>query len=119
MTKVPDRKIPLDTVAETLKVHPRTVLRALKGEVNTYWAEGHKVDILLSELGRAYDFDTQYFERVLRGKDELFKPREAAEFLDIQIRVFKYRTYPALIRRGGVVRYSRRILASYHVEHYI
>lgn len=115
------KKVELDAAAGAFKVHPRTVLRALAGEVNTYWAEGHNPKLDVAEVALAFDIEIPVLEKVLSGKNALLTPAEAREhiaFLEgrdsIPVNTFRYRKYPAAIQRPGLVRYLRHVISEYH-----
>ena len=114
-----ENTIELNEVANILKIHPRTVLRALSNEVNTYWAIGYTENIDIDDISDVFGFDPVYIRRAKKKRDEFFKPTEAADFIDVPSRTFRYRKYPALIRRGGIVRYSRKDVTTYHINTYL
>jgi hypothetical protein len=88
------QQITLEAAAKVFRVHPRTVVRALSGEHNTYWTEDINHDMhTLDRLADAYKGITpDDIKRILEGRDELLKPEEAAELIGVQPRTF-YDTY--------------------------
>lgn len=110
----------LNKVAAVLKVHPRTVLRAITGDVNAYWAEGHNPDVDLEEVCIAFDMDTKVLRRCLRNSDTLLTPQEAAsKILKIPLRTFRHRKYPKAGSRGQIfVRYSQHEILNYHLKYH-
>ena len=111
--------IPLKKISEVLKIHPRTIARHLEGDINAYWKENWNPDINVDKLCEAFGFDHDNLDRILSGKDETMKQQEMALFIDVSIRVFKRRKYPAMIRVGRVVRYSRYDTTRYNVANYM
>lgn len=114
----------LDHVAVKLKVHPRTVLRALSGVENTYWAPDHNPEVSLLDLSIAYGVEFDVVSDIMVGRDDLLKPSEAADYLsrtygrEVSVRVLRSRSYTPVISRPKVVRYSRLLISRQHVENY-
>lgn len=123
MTREVSSRMSLDIIAGVLKVHPRTVLRAIAGEVNTYWAPGYDPDVALADVALAYGVEISRLDDVIRDRDEFLTVGGATrqiskiEGRDVPVRTFRYRKYPALIRTPGVVRYSTRDIGDHHVQH--
>lgn len=117
MAKNKDR-VSLSAIAAAMQVHPRTVLRAVSGDKNAYWAEGYDPEVSVAEVALAFGADERILHWTLQGKDKLLKPIEAAQRFGIQPRTFRYRGYPAAVRLGGVVRYSRYEIANYDAQHF-
>ncbi len=112
----------LATMASALKVHPRTILRRLyPDDPNPYWAPGFetKVNCSQEEAVKVFGISEKLLSRVMQGKDELFNQEAAAKYIDIPVRTFRYRQYPAAIKQPGVVRYSRQQIARYNVRHHV
>ena len=115
-------KTDLDTLAGVLKVHPRTVIRAVEGKVNSYWAPGHNPEVELADVALAYGVELDVIVRTMKGQDELFKPTEAVDHISalenrtVPMSTFRYRKYPAAIRTTGVVRYSKLDISNYHLD---
>lgn len=97
----------LDDIAHVLKVHPRTVLRALTGNPNEYWYDGHNPRLEIYKVARAFKCKAVSIVQALEGREEFLKPEEAAAALDLLPRTFRYRGYTPTIRVGRVVRYAR------------
>ena len=108
----------LNRVADALKVHPRTILRALAGEVNTYWAPGHNPNVNIATLAEVLGMPAQTLKDAVNGDDYFMSPDEAAEHFNLPLRTFRYRQYPPQMRKGTAVRYSFNMLTKYHEEHY-
>jgi hypothetical protein len=108
----------LNRMADALRVHPRTILRALAGKVNTYWAPGHNPNISVEEVAKTMGMPPAALKDALNGNDMFLTPEEAAEELGIPLRTFRYRRYPAQVRKGTAVRYSLNLLTEYQKKHY-
>lgn len=116
----------LTDISKALKIHPRTVLRAVSGKPNAYWAEGYETEIALVDVAMAYDADLMMLQDVVLGDDELMKQDEAVEWLAqtygddarMSSRNFRYRGYPAAVRSSRVVRFSQIQLGDYHIKNF-
>lgn len=108
-------KYKLTTVAETLGIHPRTVLRAISNEANPYWTPKFDPSVEMSDITEAFGCTSTEFRRLLNGDDQLMSPDEACIFLNMSKRTLRYRRAEGelvpTVARGSVVRYSRRHLA--------
>lgn len=115
-------EVSLDDAAGALKVHPRTVLRTLQGNVKAYWAPGYNPPVNAAEIALAYNVELDVLNSVLKGKDELFSLAEASDYLtityDVKISQFMVRShkYPVAVKTRGVVRYSRKQISRHYVE---
>ncbi len=103
-------------VAAIFDVHPRTIVRALTGQHNTYWYEDINEDIFaVADIAAAYNMSAAELGRCIEGRDELIKPDEAAVLLGIQPRTFRDRVQSGKYRKvtnGGVVRYLKSKIIS-------
>ncbi len=111
----------LAEMAKVLKVHPRTILRRLyPDDPNPYWAPGFedRVNCSQIEIVTAFGIPQKTLTRLIQGADILFNQGDAAEYLNVPIRTFRYRKYPAAIDQPGVVRYSRKQIANYNIYHH-
>ncbi len=108
--------IRLNRAAERFKAHPRTILRALSDEVNVFWNEEFNPLIEVTMLANSYSMNETVLIRVLRGKDDLLKPGEAASKLKVPARTFRWRKYHAAARKGGIVRYAYSQLVNEHMS---
>ena len=115
---MPSDTISLKKISEVLKLHPRTIVHHLEGDINAHWREAWNPDIEIADLCDAFDLDRATLDRILDGKDETMKQQEMAAFIEVSIRVFKRRDYPAMIRVGRVVRYSRYDTTRYSITNY-
>lgn len=110
----------LREAAAALRVHPRTVLRHVTGESNPYWAPGYEDEAQVDEgaVALGLDMDPRLLLRVLRGRDKLFSQQEAADHVKVPVRTFRYRGYPAAVRKRGLVRYSELQIARFNAENF-
>ncbi len=107
------QNVTLERVAEVFSVHPRTILRALKGKHNTYWFEDINEDLYsIEDIAKVYGMTTPHLVAVIEGRDKLLRADEAAEDLGIAARTFrkhlKRGSTPAKWGRakcGGITRY--------------
>ena len=103
--------VELNVVAKTLGLHPRTVLRAVTGEANPYWTEGHNPSLTYVSVLQAFNCTRKQFDLLLNGEDLLMTPSEACELLKISKRTLRYRRAEGeltpMIARGSVVYYTR------------
>lgn len=97
--------------AEIFDVHPRTIVRALSGEHNTYWYEDSNEDVYaVEDIASAYGMTAFELARCIEGRDSLVKPDEAAEILGVNPRTFRNRVQAGKYKKianGGVVRYLK------------
>lgn len=104
-------KITLIGVADIFGVHPRTIVRALSGEHNTYWYEDSNEDLYaVEDIAEAYGMTHFELSRCIEGRDSLIKPDEAAKILGVQPRTFRDRVQAGKYKKvasGGVVRYLK------------
>ncbi len=108
----------LDRVAKLLKIHPRTVLRAMEGDKNAYWADGHNPVLNIENVAATFDFDPIYLTRADKRRDDFLTPREAAQIVGVPERTFRYRRYEPVIRRTHTVRYSRMKVVNEHLTRF-
>src|SRR3546814_9053407 len=108
------QKITLGAAAKTLRVHPRTICRALTGRHNTYWYEDSNHDRYdVQEIADAYQMNPDAFRRCIEGRDKLIKAAEACVILGIKPRTFRDRLMASAaphieygrVGNGGIVRY--------------
>lgn len=103
--------ITLEDAASAFRVHPRTILRAISKDHNTYWSEdinGQRMAI--EDIAKAYKMTTQTLRAVLENRDKLLMPDEVANLLGIRPRTFRDRLIAGRYKRissGGIVRYLR------------
>jgi len=119
MTFKKQKELELNEVSFVMRVHPRTILRALEDDINAYWAEGHNPMVKIEKLLKPFDMDYAVFHKVLKQRDELLKPKEASKYLNLAHRTFVYRKYKAAIRRGGIVRFSKSEIINENLDKYI
>ncbi len=103
--------VTLEDAASAFRVHPRTILRAIAEDHNTYWSEdinGQRMSI--EDIARAYGMTAQILRAVLENRDELLLPDEAAKLLGIRPRTFRDRLIAGRYKKigsGGIARYLR------------
>jgi hypothetical protein len=106
--------VALDVVAETLGLHPRTILRAVTGEANPYWTKGYNPGLTHKSVLQAFNCTRKQIDSLLSGEDLLMTPTEACELLRMSKRTLRYRRAEGdltpLIARGSVVYYTRQHL---------
>lgn len=112
------RTIKLNNFADLIDVHPRTVLRALYGKTNVYWAEGHNPDLIYADINTAFNLNTKVVDGLVQKKDRALAIRDAAKLVNTRVRVFRYRNFPKMIKVRGVVRYSANGVIDYHLSNY-
>lgn len=101
----------LQTIADTLRVHPRTVLRALVRESNPYWAPGYDPVVRLAEVAVAFNCSPTLLRAIHHEGERLYTQREAAAYVNMPLRTFRHRGYnPALYFNDKVYRYTERQL---------
>lgn len=110
----------LGYVAAVLRVHPRTLLRHVTGEVNPYWVPGYEDEVTVDpdRVARALLVSPRVLREALEGRGRLLTTEEMALVLDVPRRTFEYRGYPATIRRPGLVRYHEPQVQRYHHKHW-
>jgi hypothetical protein len=110
----------LSDIAKALEVHPRTVLRAVLRRTNPYWTEDFDPHVDMIDVALSFDANPHVLNRVMDGKDDLFTPAQAIQYLadtygdHIVPRTLRNRDYPKAVKLGRIVRYSRIELSEYH-----
>ena len=108
----------LDHIAIIFRVHPRTILRALTGEHNTYWYDDDNVNqqrILIEEIGYAYNTTARVLRAMIENRDSLLKPDEAAGEIGIAPRTFREHVAAGKFKKigcGGIARYQKSKIIS-------
>ena len=105
--------VTLKVAAHAFRVHPRTILRALKGEHNTYWYEdSDKDEMIIAEIAHAYGMSTAQLVAVLEKRDSLLRADEASKVLGMAARTFRKwinrKGVPekwGRVKYGGITRY--------------
>ncbi len=112
----------LRKAAEALRVHPRTVMRRLTGDLQVRrsqsWGHADVYRVSVEQVAIVFDMDIRVLERTLAGRDELMTVREIAEYLRVPVGTFMYRQYPVAVYSHRLVRHSRRDTALAHAEWY-
>jgi len=103
------QKITLAEAAKIFRVHPRTILRAISGEHNTYWSEDINGQVMaIADIAEAYNLTSRAFVAVIESRDSLMTADEAAAVLGIRPRTFRDRLLNGRytkIGKGGITRY--------------
>lgn len=82
--------VTLGKAALAFRVHPRTILRALKGEHNTYWYEDSDTELVnIAEIAHTYGTTTAHLVAVMEKRDSLLRADEASEVLGMAARTFR------------------------------
>ncbi len=105
--------VTLKKAAEVFRVHPRTILRAIEQDHNTYWYEDSDSDVLrIENIAKAYGVQTSWLVPVFEGRDALLRADEAAEVIGMAARTFRkhlhHKGTPERWGRvcyGGITRY--------------
>lgn len=103
------QNITLAEIAKLFRVHPRTILRAIAGEHNTYWSEDiNDMTLAISDIAKAYNVTSKTLVAVIEDRDSLLTADESAAVLGIQPRTFRDRLSSGRykkIGKGGITRY--------------
>ncbi len=101
--------VSLTEAARIFRVHPRTILRAIAHEHNTYWHEDvNNQMVSIPNIAKAYNTTVQTIRAVLENRDTFLLPDEAAKALGIRPRTFRDRRIAGRytkIGQGGIARY--------------
>lgn len=113
--------ITLAQAAKIFRVHPRTILRAISGEHNTYWSEDINDQVMaISDIADAYNMTPRTFVAIIESRDSLLTADEAAAVLGIKPRTFRDRLIAGRykkIGRGGITRYLQsKIFSDLHAH---
>ena len=107
----------LGEATRILKLHPRTILRAISKESNPYWADGYDCPVDTQDLSKAFKVKPMLMDAVFLDKKPLLRPNEAAELLKMNPRTFRTHHYPAIIKKGNsIVRFSEDHLKSAYTQ---
>lgn len=102
------KKAYLARIADALRVNPRTILRALTGNPNEYWAPSHNPVIHLADVARIYNVSTHSLIALLNKEDSVLSPKEAADQLRVTKRTLRDNPkYTPLVTGAGFIRYSQ------------
>ena len=104
--------VTLEEAALAFRVHPRTILRALKGKHNTYWYEDSNSEPQsIAVIAEAYGTKDYALVAVFEGRDVLLRADEAAKELGMAARTFRKHLNKGMgtkwgkIGHGGITRY--------------
>lgn len=113
------QNVKLERVADVFSVHPRTIMRALEGDHNTYWTEDINEDLYsIADIATVYGMTTPALVAVIEGRDELLRADEAAKELGMAARTFRKHLDSQAskwgrAKHGGITRYLQsRIIAA-------
>ena len=82
--------VTLTEAAKAFGVHPRTILRAIEQDHNTYWTEDSDDDVLqIADIAKAYNVSTKALVAVFEGRDSLLRADEAADVIGMAARTFR------------------------------
>lgn len=114
------RNLYLGWLADILKVHPRTILRALTGKENPSYHEGETEEMTLDEeeVCKKLQIPTKVWRRVKSGKDSFLTRKEVMRMHEISTSTFKRRDYPAAAHFQRTYRYSEVEVNRHRVIHH-
>jgi len=99
--------VTLGEVAKVFRVHPRTILRALRQEHNTYWYEdSDSEEHPVKDIANAYGMRAQSLVAVMEKRDKLLLPDEAAKALGMAARTFRKHLHNGTAAKWGRVGYG-------------
>lgn len=81
-------KLLLNDVAETLRLHPRTVIRAITDNKNAGWNLNYNPAVELNEVLGSYSIRKIDFVDAYEGKDVFITRHEAADELGVSVNTF-------------------------------
>lgn len=97
----------LNEVADKLRVHPRTILRALLRDSNAYWAPGYDPIVRLSEVAVCFNTSPNKLRQIMHDGVSLYTQKEAAKYVKLPVRTFRWKAYaPALYLNDKIYRYT-------------
>ncbi len=115
------QNITLADAAKIFRVHPRTILRAISGEHNTYWSEDINNQVMaISDIAEAYGMTANNLVAVIENRDSLLTADESAAVLGIKPRTFRDRLLSGRykkIGKGGITRYLHSKIVSDLIAH--
>lgn len=103
--------VTLEEAAKAFGVHPRTILRAIEQDHNTYWTEDSDEDVMqIAAIANAYGIAPKALVAVFEGRDALLRADEAAKVLGMAARTFRKHlddqaTKWGRVSYGGITRY--------------
>lgn len=115
------QNISLGSLADLLKVHPRTVLRALTGEENPRYDEDHDDETMFldeDKVCRDLNIPPKVWRRVKANKDSFLTRKEVLDAHEIAPSTFKRRKYPIAAQFQRHCRYSEVDVNRHRVENF-
>ena len=114
--------VTLRVAAKAFGVHPRTILRAIEKDHNTYWYEDSDDNVMqIADIARAYGVRTAALVAVFERRDSLMRADEAAETLGMAARTFRkhldnHAVKWGRVSYGGITRYLESRINSAAIE---
>ena len=101
--------VTLKKAALAFSVHPRTILRAIMQNHNTYWYEDSDNDVMeIHDIAQAYGMSDAALVAVIEGRDSLIRAGKAAEILGLADRTLrKHMKVKGVPERLGRVHYGK------------
>lgn len=106
------KQVTLNEAAKAIKVHPRTVLRAISKDKNPYWTSSYDPILSVSVIAKGFNTNQNCITDALSGRDQLITTNQAAKAYGLTPRGFRYLGLAPDIRNGSVVRYRQSRIAS-------
>ena len=98
----------LNLIAETLRVHPRTILRAITLKKSPYWAYDYDPDVRVADVAAAFNCSYGPFLNAIKTGTPLYTQAEAARMSRVPLRTFRHRAYrPFAYKSHKIVRYTK------------
>lgn len=114
--------VTLEEAAKAFGVHPRTILRAISGDHNTYWYEDSNSDVMkIADIAKAYGVTAAKLVAVFEGRDSLLRADEAAKTIGMADRTFRKHLdarafHWGRVSYGGITRYLESRINSAAIE---
>jgi len=94
-------------LATRIKVHLRTLFRAINHAVNPYWHPTFNPVINLEDVCEEFGIEMARLYDVLYGEDDLMTTAETAALLGVHFRTIRKRGIKPVLSSQSIVRYSR------------
>lgn len=109
----------LDTVCGVLKMHPRTLLKAI-GHQGKHWHRSYNpvIDFVDLELVFGVKLTEKIFKRCLKKRDEILTLNELAAILELKPTTVGARPYPTITNAPYMTRYLKSRALERHVDRY-
>lgn len=102
----------ISKVAEVLNVHPRTIVRAVAGDVDAAFNKDTSDQVAITKLARAFRADPKVFINAIAGSDKLITQTEASQILRLSERTMRHHRnndnydFAPDVESGQTVRFS-------------